>query len=73
MYPDDTHSDLPREQALAELVREKALSGRTTRCRTRSRCRWRRWRSAQDLVTVRALLWVETESQKGILSARVAA
>ena len=37
------------------------------RCRTRSRCRSTSCTTRTDLVIVRAFLWVETESQKGIL------
>ena len=40
---------------------------RARRSRTRSRSRSRRSRTAATCITVRALLWVETESQKGIV------
>ena len=49
LYPEEMRSDLPRERVLAELVREKALGGRTTSCRTRSRSWWRRSSRREDL------------------------
>ena len=41
--------------------------GRATRCRTRSRSGSRRSSRARRSTAVRAVIWVETESQKGIL------
>jgi len=67
LYPEDTHTDLPRERALAELVREQALA------RTRDEVPHSLEVYVEDLdldsdpASIRALLWVETESQKGIL------
>jgi GTPase len=71
MYPPEDRSDLPSEVHLAELVREQVLR------RTREEVPHavevaveevsRRQRQEGDLVEVRAQIWVETESQKGIL------
>ncbi len=66
-FPAGQRSDLPEELALAELVREQVLS------RTRQEVPHAVEVSVDELersgerVTVRAHLWVETESQKGIL------
>jgi GTPase len=70
-YPPEDRSDLPSEVHLAELVREQVLS------RTREEVPHavevvvdevrRRQQAEGDLVEVRAQIWVETQSQKGIL------
>lgn len=68
MYPGDAVSDQPREVLLAELIREAAVR-RTFRDVPHAvevvveDIEWPR----PTLARVRALLWVETESQKGIL------
>jgi GTP-binding protein Era len=68
MYPDDARSDQPQEQLLAELVREAVI-----------RRTYHELPHAvevvvedveqprQGLTRVRALVWVESESQKGIV------
>jgi GTP-binding protein Era len=71
MYPPEDSSDLPSEVHLAELVREQVLR------RTREEVPHavevavdevrRRQQAEGDLVEVRAQIWVETQSQKGIL------
>jgi GTPase len=70
-YPPEDRSDLPSEVHLAELVREQVLR------RTREEVPHavevavdevrRRQKAEGDLVEVRAQIWVETQSQKGIL------
>ena len=70
-YPPEDRSDLPSEVHLAELVREQVLR------RTREEIPHavevvvdevkRRQRAEGDLVEVHAQIWVETQSQKGIL------
>jgi GTP-binding protein Era len=70
-YPPEDRSDLPSEVHLAELVREQVLR------RTREEIPHavevevgevkRRQRAQGSLVEVHAELWVETQSQKGIL------
>jgi GTPase len=69
LFPVDEVSDQPEHVRLAELVREQVLH------RTRQEVPHAvevqideiEEREDQGLVTVRALLWVETESQKGIV------
>ena len=66
-FPPDQRSDLPEEVEIAELVREQVLA------RTRQEVPHAVEVSVDEiarrpgLVTVRAYVWVETESQKGIL------
>ena len=70
-YPPEDRSALPSEVHLAELVREQVLR------RTREEVPHavevavdevrRRQKAEGDLVEVRAQIWVETQSQKGIL------
>jgi GTPase len=66
-YPEGVHSDQPREQELAELIREQALA------RTREEVPHSIDVSVEEIeqrdgvTEVRAVVWVETESQKGIL------
>jgi GTP-binding protein Era len=68
LYPPEEHSDQPGETMLAELIREQVLN------RTREEIPHSVEVSVKEvehrddgLVTVRAEVWVETESQKGIL------
>jgi GTP-binding protein Era len=68
LYPPDDRSDLPSDIHLAELIREQVLR------RTREEIPHAVEvvvdsieRRDGDLVEVRAQVWVETESQKGIL------
>ncbi len=72
MYPPEDHSDQSSELLLAELVREQVLN------RTRQEIphsvevsvKEVALREQDGLVTVRAEIWAETESQKGILIGR---
>jgi GTP-binding protein Era len=68
LYPPEEHSDQPGETMLAELIREQVLN------RTRDEIPHSVEVSVKEverrddgLVTVRAEVWAETESQKGIL------
>ena len=68
MYPPEDHSDQSSELLLAELIREQVLN------RTREEIPHSVEVSVEEiaaredgLVTVRAEVWAETESQKGIL------
>jgi GTPase len=68
LYPPEDRSDLPSDVHLAELIREQVLR------RTREEVPHAVEvvvdsieRRDDDLVEVRAQVWVETESQKGIL------
>jgi len=71
LYPPEDHSDQSSELLLAELIREQALN------RTRDEVPHSIEVAVTDvskrddgLVTVRAEIWAETESQKGILIGR---
>ena len=71
MYPPEEHSDQSSEVLLAELIREQVLN------RTRQEIPHSVEvavksveRREDDLVTVAAEIWAETESQKGILIGR---
>ena len=68
LYPPEEHSDLPSEVHLAELIREQVL--RRTRDEVPHAVEVvvdEIEPRADGLVAVRAQVWVETESQKGIL------
>jgi GTP-binding protein Era len=67
LYPEETRSDLPRERALAELIREKALRRTHDELPHSVEVLVEEIDEDEDLTKVRALLWVETESQKRIL------
>jgi GTPase len=67
LYPEGTHTDLPRERAIAELVREQALERTREEIPHAVEVYVEELEEAADLTTVKASLWVETESQKGIL------
>jgi GTP-binding protein Era len=71
LYPTEQHSDLPSEVLLAELIREQILN------RTRDEIPHsievavsETERRDDGLVTVRAEVWAESESQKAILIGR---
>jgi GTPase len=68
LYPPEEHSDLPSDVHLAELIREQVL--RRTRDEVPHAVEVvvdEIEPRADGLVAVRAQVWVETESQKGIL------
>ncbi len=67
LYPDDVRSDQPLEVAVAELVREQALSRTREEVPHSVEVEVAEIERGEELITVRAMLWVETESQKGIL------
>jgi GTPase len=60
-------SDQPEEIWLAELVREQVLSRTRQEVPHAVEVQVEEIAKVDELITVRALLWVETESQKGIL------
>jgi GTP-binding protein Era len=60
-------SDQPEEIWLAELVREQVLSRTRQEVPHAVEVQVEEIARVDELITVRALLWVETESQKGIL------
>jgi GTP-binding protein Era len=66
-FPDDEVSDQTEAVMLAELVREQVLSRTRQEVPHSVEVQVDEIEDRDGLVTVRALLWVETESQKGIL------
>ena len=67
LYPDDVRSDQPLETVLAELVREQALARTREEVPHSIEVQVQEIEPRDDLTRVRAVIWVETESQKGIL------
>jgi GTP-binding protein Era len=66
-FPADEVSDQSEQVVLAELVREQVLLRTRHEVPHAVEVQIDEIEEREDLVTVRALLWVETESQKGIL------
>ncbi|HEX5619903.1 MAG TPA: GTPase Era [Solirubrobacteraceae bacterium] len=66
-FPPDEFSDQPEHVMLAELVREQVLHRTRQEVPHAVEVQVDEIDEQHDLVIVRALLWVETESQKGIL------
>jgi GTP-binding protein Era len=68
LYPPEDHSDQPGETMLAELIREQVLNRTRDEIPHSVEVNVKEVDRRKDgLVTVRAEVWVETESQKGIL------
>jgi GTPase len=67
LYPPDETSDQSLELRLAELVREQVLARTRQEVPHSVEVQVEEVEDRGDLLTVRALLWVETESQKGIV------
>jgi GTPase len=66
-FPPDEVSDQPEHVLLAELVREQVLHRTRQEVPHAVEVQVDEIHEQRDLVVVRAFLWVETESQKGIL------
>jgi GTP-binding protein Era len=66
-FPPDEVSDQPEHVVLAELVREQVLNRTRQEVPHSVEVQVDEINEQHDLVVVRALLWVETDSQKGIL------
>jgi GTPase len=66
-FPEHEVSDQTREVALAELVREQALRRTREEVPHSIEVQVEEIDERDELAVVRAVLWVETESQKGIL------
>jgi GTPase len=69
-YPDEVRTDQPREVALAELIREQALARTREEIPHAIEVKVEEIEDREDLTQVRAVIWVEAESQKGILIGR---
>jgi GTPase len=68
LYPPEDHSDQPGETMLAELIREQVLNRTRDEIPHSVEVNVKEVDRREDgLVTVRAEVWAETESQKGIL------
>ena len=68
MYPPEDRSDQPAELLLAELIRGQVLIRTRDEIPHSAEVKVRRVSTRADgLVTIEAEIWVETESQKGIL------
>jgi GTP-binding protein Era len=71
MYPPEDHSDLSSELLLAELIREQVLNRTREEIPHSVEVKVGEVSAREDgLVTVRAEVWAETESQKRILIGR---
>jgi GTPase len=66
-FPPEEVSDQPEHVVLAELVREQVLHRTRQEVPHAVEVQVDELTELEDLVVVRAFLWVETESQKGIL------
>ena len=66
-FPPEDHSDQPENVMLAELVREQVLLRTRQEVPHAVEVQVEEIEEREDCVTVRAIMWVETESQKGIL------
>jgi len=66
-FPPEEVSDQPREVEVAELIREQALRRTREEVPHSVEVRVEEIEDRDGLTVVRAVLWVETESQKGIL------
>jgi GTPase len=68
MYPPEDHSDQSSELLLAELIREQVLNRTRDEIPHSVEVSVKEMAKREDgLVTVRAEVWAETESQKGVL------
>ena len=67
LYPAEARSDQPEEVELAELVREQLLARTRQELPHAVEVHVDEIERAVDLIRVRAFVWVETESQKGIV------
>jgi GTPase len=69
-YPENVRTDQSRELMIAELVREQALARTRDEVPHSVEVEVQEIELRDGLTAVRAVLWVETESQKGILVGR---
>jgi GTP-binding protein Era len=66
-YPPDERADVPEEVVLAELIREQVLARTRDELPHAVEVQIEELKERDALTVVRALVWVETESQKGIV------
>jgi GTP-binding protein Era len=67
LYPPEETTDLPPRTRVAELIREQALRRVREEIPHALEVEVDEVEERDDLVVIRALMWAETESQKGIL------
>jgi len=67
LYPDGVSVDQPRAVTVAELVREQALARTREEVPHSIEVEVGEIAERPDITTIKAVLWVETESQRGIL------
>ena len=72
-FPPEDHSDQPETVMLAELVREQVLLRTRQEVPHAVEVQIEEIEERDNGVTVRAIMWVETESQKGILIGKAGA
>jgi GTPase len=66
-FPPEDHSDQPERVMLAELVREQVLLRTRQEVPHAVEVQVEEIEERENVVAVQAIMWVETESQKGIL------
>jgi GTP-binding protein Era len=66
-FPEEVRTDQPREVAIAELIREQALARTRDEVPHSVEVQVDEIEPRDDMIAIRAHIWVETESQKGIL------
>src|SRR5436190_11797334 len=67
LYPAEEHSDLPSDVLLAELIREQVLNRTRDEVPHSVEVKVGELREQDEVTVIPAEIWVETESQKGIL------
>jgi GTP-binding protein Era len=70
LYPVETRTDQPLERALAELIREQALARTREEVPHSIEVNVEDIEAGEGITNVRAVIWVEAASQKGILIGR---
>jgi len=67
MFPEDSLTDVPERQLVAEIVREKVFLHTQEEIPYSTAVHVDSWEEKQNLISIQAEIWVEKESQKGIL------
>jgi GTP-binding protein Era len=67
LYPSDEKTDLPLQVRVAEVIREKILHRTHDELPHSVEVQVEEMKQEDDLITIRAYAWAETESQKAIL------
>jgi GTP-binding protein Era len=72
-YPEEVQIDQPREVTIAELVREQALARTREEVPHSIEVEVQEIEEKAELTAIRAVIWVETDSQKGIVVGKAGA